>query len=190
MRREWLVRSALALAMLVATSAQAQVFTPTFTSPRMVNEVAVNLNDGPGDLGVEGMWRGGPIGLRVGYVDWRGGLLSIGGEYRNPLPMAGAPLGLGFTLGAQALFGDDNALGFQGGLTAGHTFMGQGLAFTPYIHPRIGLINHPGGSDNFEIEVLAEVGFDIEFWTNLLLHFGASLDGVGSNWGVSLGWRR
>jgi hypothetical protein len=190
MKRYWLVRAVVGVAMLTATSVQAQVFTPTFTSPRMVNELAVNLNDGPGDLGVEGMWRGGPLGLRVGYVDWYDGLLSIGGEFRNPLPMAGVPLGLALTLGGQALFGDSNAVGLQGGVTAGYTFIGSGLAFTPYLHPRIGLINGIGGDDDFELEVLADVGFDLEFWTNLLVHFGVKLDDIGSNWGVSIGWRR
>jgi hypothetical protein len=71
---------------LVAAGVEAQMFTPTFTSPRLLNEMGVYVNDGPGDISVEGIWRGGPLGLRVGFVDWQGGLLSLGAEYRMPMP--------------------------------------------------------------------------------------------------------
>lgn len=170
--------------------AEAQVFTPTYQSPRLINDLGVYLSDGPGDLAIEGIWRGGPLGLRVGFVDAAGGLLSIGGELRNPLPVTGAPLGLAFTAAAQGLIGgDDNAVGLQGGLTAGYTFRPQGAAFTPYIHPRLGVINH-FGSEDFEVDLLADVGVDVEFWNNLILRFGVSLDDVGPNWGVGLSIRQ
>jgi hypothetical protein len=178
------------LLLLGAVPAQAQVFTPTFQSPRLINDVGIYLADGPGDLALEGIWRGGPLGLRVGFVDAAGGLLSIGGELRNPLPLTGAPLGLAFTAAAQGLVGgDDSAVGLQAGLSAGYTFRPQGAAFTPYIHPRIGLVNRLGPED-LTVKALADVGADIEFWNNLVLRFGVSLDNVGSSWGVGLALRQ
>lgn len=178
------------LGLLVAATAHAQVFTPTYTSPRLVNEVGFYLSDGPGDLGLEGIWRGGPLGLRVGFMDSGDGLLSLGGELRNPLPMAGAPLGLAFTLGAQGLLGDRSALGIQGGVSAGYTFRGDGMAFTPYLHPRIGLLDELGPGEELSIKPLADLGLDVEFYTNLLIHLGVKLDNVGSSWGLGLAWRR
>jgi hypothetical protein len=177
--------------LLVAGTVQAQVFTPTFTSPRLLNEVGIYLSDGPGDLTVEGIWRGGPLGLRVGFVDGWGGLLSVGGEVRTPLVIEGAPLGLAFVAGAQGVMGDASGVGVQAGLSAGYTFRGTGAVFTPYMHPRIGAVNRIGGNDDMELEIMADVGLDVEFWNNLLLRLGINFGGgPGSAWGVGLGWRR
>jgi hypothetical protein len=177
--------------LLLAGAVQAQVFTPTYTSPRLLNEVGIYLNDGPGDLTVEGIWRGGPLGLRVGYVDGWGGLLSVGGEVRTPLVIEGAPLGLAFVAGAQGLMGDESAVGVQAGLSAGYTFRGTGAVFTPYMHPRIAAVNGLGGDDDMEIELMADVGLDVEFWNSLLLRLGINFgSGPGSAWGVGIGWRR
>jgi hypothetical protein len=181
---------ALTLAVASAGTAYAQVFTPTFTSPRLVNEFGIHLSDGPGDLAVEGIWRGGPLGLRVGYADVAGGALSVGGEFRSPLQITGAPLGLALTLGAQGLIGDANAIGIQGGLTAGYTFRGQGMAITPYMHPRVAMIDGFGANDDWEFEVLADIGADLELHTNMIIRLGINLSNIGSNWGVGLAWRR
>jgi hypothetical protein len=181
---------ALALALVFAGTSQAQVFTPTYTSPRLLDEFSFAVADRPGDVALEGLWRGGPLGVRVGYTDMEGGLLSVGGELRNQIPMPGAPVGLAFTAGAQGMFGDENAIGFQTGLSAGHTFVGTGLAVTPYIHPRVGLINS-FAMDSYEVRALADAGVDVEFHNNLLVRFGANIgENVGSNWGVGVGWRR
>jgi hypothetical protein len=188
--RKYSFAAAAALCLAVASPATAQIFTPTFTSPRLLNEVGVAVSDGPGDLALEGIWRGGPLGLRVGFVDAHDGLLSISGEMRSPLPMAGAPVGLAFTAAAQGLIGDVNAAGVQGGLTAGYTFMGSGMAFTPYLHPRIGMVRPLGRNRDWGLEVLADVGADLEFYNNLVLRLGVNLGDVGSGWGVALGWRR
>lgn len=180
--------SALVLALLFTGTAHAQVFTPTYTSPRLVNEFGVNVSDSPGNMTVEGLWRGGPLGLRVGYAGGVG-LLSIGGEVRSPVPIPNAPVGLAFTAGAQGLLGDQNAVGVQAGLSAGYTFSGPGVAFTPYLHPRIGLVNDLP-QDEFELRALADAGVDVEFWNNLLVRFGVNLGDVGANWGLGVGWRR
>jgi hypothetical protein len=176
----------------LAGTAQAQVFTPTLQSPRLVNEMSIYVGDGPGDLAIGGIWRGGPLGLRLGYVDGWGGLLSVGAELRNPIPVANAPLGLAFTASGEALVGDETGLGFQAGLSAGYTFHSTGLAFTPYLHPRAALVRRPGiRNEDLRFEVLADVGGDIEFHNNILVHFGIRLDNnVGSNFGIGIGVRR
>jgi hypothetical protein len=176
---------------LFTAALHAQVFTPTYTSPRLLNEIGIYLSDGPGDVTVEGIWRGGPLGLRVGFVDAHGGLLSIGGEVRTPLVVQGAPLGLAFVVGAQGIIGDVSGAGVQAGLSAGYTFRGTGMVFTPYMHPRIGAVNNLGGSSDMELELMADVGLDVEFHTNLLLRLGINFGGgPGSAWGVGIGWRR
>jgi hypothetical protein len=177
------------LLIVAAVPAQAQVFTPTYTSPRLVNELGVYVSDGPGDLAIEGIWRGGPLGLRVGFVDANDNLLSVGAEIRSSLPVEGAPLGLALTAGIQGLVGDESALGIQGGLSAGYTFLSPGLAITPYLHPRLAAVK-PYASDDFDFELLADVGVDLEVSPRLLLRFGVALDDVGANWGVGFGWRR
>jgi hypothetical protein len=178
------------LPLLLAGGAQAQVFTPTFTSPRLLNELGVYLSDGPGDLSVEGIWRGGPLGLRVGFSDVADGALLVGGEIRSPLAITGAPLGLAFIAGAQGVIGDADAVGVQAGLTAGYTFRAPGMAITPYMHPRVGMVNGFGRNDDWDFEVMADIGADLEFATNLILRLGINLGDVGADWGVGLGWRR
>jgi hypothetical protein len=192
------------LAALAADAAEAQVFTPTYTSPRLLNEIGIHLSDGPGDLAVEGIWRGGPLGLRVGFVDTKERHLSIGGELRSLLEIPDVPLGLAFTAGAQGLIGDNGGVGVQAGLTAGHTFRGATLAFTPYMHPRIGMfrqigrsgpvplggIGRSGPADDWHVELKADVGADFEFHPNIVARLGINVGGVGAGWGVGLAWRR
>jgi hypothetical protein len=178
------------LTVVCFSGASAQVFTPTFTSPRLINEIGVHLSDGPGDLAIEGIWRAGPLGLRVGWVDAADGAFSVGGEVRSPLYVDGAPLGLAFVAGGQALLGDLDAAGLQAGLSAGYTFMGTGLAVTPYMHPRVAMVRSLGDNGDWDFEVLADVGVDAELWTRMLVRLGVNLTDIGSNWGVGLSWRR
>lgn len=170
------------------TAAEAQVFTPSFTSPRLTNDVGIYLSD-IGDLGIEGIWRGGPLGLRLGFVDAVDDLLSVGAELRTPIAVTTAPVGLAFTAAAQGLFGDANAFGAAVGLSAGATFAGSGVAFTPYIHPRIGFVDRGGASD-MDVELLAEIGADVEMTNNLIVRFGVNIGDVGADWGLGLAWRR
>jgi hypothetical protein len=188
--KRFLVSTLAGLALVFAAgTAQAQVFTPTFQSPRLTNDLGLYINNGPGDLGIEGIWRGGPLGLRVGYVDAGDGMLSVGGELRNPIRIANAPLGLAFTLGVQGLIGDNSAIGAQGGLTAGYTFTPEGVAITPYVHPRIGIVDCGSNCDT-EVKALADLGVDVEFYNNLIFRLGFALDDVGADFGFGLAIRR
>lgn len=198
MNRHWILRGAAALAFcaLFAGTAAAQVFTPTFMSPTRGSNVGIYFSDVDfGDFALEGIWRQSArtydLGLRAGVVDVGDLSLTVGGEVRAPIVLAGAPIGLAFTAGGQAVVGDASGLGVQAGFTAGHTFRPEGanFTFTPYIHPRLALLNSLGGADEFDAEVLADLGFDLAFAPNLMFRFSAGL-GDGPDWGLGVAWRR
>jgi hypothetical protein len=183
---------ALALALLPHAVA-AQVFTPTYMGPRQGGSLGVYLADyDPGDLAVEGILRQGfgtfDLGLRGGVVDAGGSLLTIGGEYRNPLALGTAPVDIAVTGGAQALIGDSDWLGLQAGLTIGSTFRAPSLAFSPYVHPRIAFVEGPG-DDGFEGDLLAEIGADFDFASRLAIRLAIGLDDTGADWGIGISWR-
>jgi hypothetical protein len=178
------VAGALAMA---AGAADAQVFTPSYQAPVVMNDLGVYLSDGPGDLTLEGIWRGGPLGLRVGYVDAADGLLSLGADARMPLA---APIDIAFTAGAQGLIGDADAVGVQAGLSIGERFVNPGVALTPYIHPRIALIDGFAEDDDFEAELIADLGLDAEFASSLILRISVGLGDDSPGVGVGLAWRR
>ena len=175
-----------------AAEAGAQVFTLPFQPPRISNDVGVYVNDGPGDLAIEGILRRGALGLRVGFADVAdGGALLAGIDYRSPLRLAGtAPVDLALTLGGQAMLGDADGFGAQVGLSLGYTFTSPELTVTPYLHPRLAVVKLDTGAedDEAELEALADLGIDLGFSPNLALRFGANL-GEGANWAVGLAWR-
>lgn len=188
MRRAILTTASAAAALVLsANAAQAQVFTPSYQAPVVMNDLGVYLSSGPGDMALEGVYRTGPIGLRAGYVDARDGLLSLGGEVRLPIT---APIGLAFTAGAQGLLGNEDAIGLQAGLSIGQRFVNPGVALTPYIHPRIAFIEGIDPDSEFESEVLAELGLDAEFAGNLILRVSVGLSDETPDVGVGLAWRR
>jgi hypothetical protein len=192
-----LIAASLALGAVFAAGAEAQVFTPTFLSPVPSNDFGVYVSDWDGGLGVEGIWRrqsrgGSNLGLHAGYVDLGDGSLSIGLDMRNPVVLAGAPIGLAFTVGGQAVIGDETFLGGQVGFTAGQALPAGGMTVTPYIHPRLaigtGFIGGEGDNE-FEVDVLADVGVDLDFASGVALRLGANL-GDGANWGLGVAFRR
>lgn len=188
MKKSWILPAAVAGAVAMgAEVADAQVFTPSYQAPVVMNDLGIYLSDGPGDLALEGIYRAGPIGLRVGFVDAADDLISIGGEFRSPIS---APIDLAFTAGAQGLIGDFDAIGVQAGLSIGERFVNPGVALTPYIHPRIALIDGLATEDDFEAELLAELGLDAEFSGNLILRLSVGLSDESPDVGVGLAWRR
>jgi hypothetical protein len=175
-----------------AGEAGAQVFTLPFQAPRISNDVGVYVNDGPGDLAIEGILRRGALGLRLGFADVAdGGALLAGVDYRRPLGLAGTePIDLALTLGGQAMLGDADGFGAQVGLSLGYTFTSPELTVTPYLHPRLAVVKIDTGADDdeAELEAMADLGIDLGFSPNLALRFGANL-GEGANWGIGLAWR-
>jgi hypothetical protein len=188
-KKTWILPAAVAGALsLGAQAADAQVFTPSYQAPVVMNDLGIYLSDGPGDMALEGIYRSGPLGLRVGFVDAADDLLSIGGEVR--MPLESMPVDVAFTAAAQGLIGDLDAIGVQGGLSIGKRFVNPGAAFTPYIHPRIALIDGFATDDDFEAELLAELGLDAEFSNNLILRLSIGLSDETPDVGIGLAWRR
>ena len=198
------ITAALALpAALLAGTAQAQVFSPPFMSPVPTSDFGIYVSD-VGSLAVEGIWRrisrGGDVGLRAGYADRRDGALMVGIEMRNPVVLAGAPIGLAFTAGGQGVIGEDPLIGGQVGFTAGQPLPAGTFTVTPYIHPRLALLARPGGGDSdgdgvddqeeIELDVLADVGADVTFLSGVSLRIDFNLTGPGASWGLGMAWRR
>lgn len=141
-------------------------------------------------LHLEGSWRrsfgGYGLGFRGGYSDAGDGALTLGIEYVNPLALAGAPpVDVALTLAGQVLAGDAEAFGAQVGLDFGYVFATPDLNIVPYIHPRLAIVDV---GDEAELEVLADVGVNLDFRPDLSFRFGANL-GQGTDWGVGLAWR-
>jgi hypothetical protein len=194
MKRTVLAVLTLGMAIAVAAPAAAQVFTPTYQAPRSSSDVGIYLSDGPGDLAVEGVLRRGfggyDIGLRAGIADTPDDLsVMLGADLRNPLSVGTAPIDLAFTAGIQALLGDLNRLGLQGGLSIGHTFLPGEFSFTPYIHPRAALVDRGGPDDDLDFDLLADLGFDVGMASGLILRVGINLAAPAADWGIGLAWR-
>lgn len=182
-----------AIAIAIAPEvAGAQIFTPTFLSPRAGGSVGGYLSD-IGDFGAEGILRsdfgGYDLGIRAGIIDGADADVTLGAEYRNPIVLGSAPLDLAVTAGAQAVFGGSDIWGAQVGLSLGATVVPGAFSLTPYIHPRVAFVDYGAASD-LEAELLGEVGVDIGFAEGLAVRFAAALDDVGADWGVGLAWSR
>jgi len=186
--------AALAVVVLAAAPARAQVFTLPFQSTeRGGTDIGIYLSDGPGDLAIEGIWRrpfaSGDLGLRAGFADLDDGELLLGADWRQPLALGTQPIDLSLTFGAQAALGGVDALGGQVGVVFGHTFVEEGLHVTPFVHPRLALTGDLNGDGETELDVLADIGAEFRFAPNLSLRVGANL-GSGADWGIGLAWRR
>lgn len=194
MKRSWWGAAALAVAMgATAPAVEAQVFTPTFMAPRVSNDVGIYYSD-RGDFALEGILRtgfsGSNVGLRLGVVDPGGAsdeLISLGAELRSPIAAGSAPLDLAFIGGVQALLGDAEAFGIQGGVSLGATFTDPGFAITPYLAPRLALVDV---GDDSDVDVLLDLGIDLAFSPALAVRFGAGLGENQADWGLGLSWRR
>lgn len=178
-------------AFLATAPAQGQVFTPTYMAPAAAADVGVYFSEGPGDFAVEGIWRGNygghNLGLRGGIADTDDISLLVGLDYRKPI-LQRDPLDVSLSAGVQGFFGDFSGFGFMLGLPLGHTWDMEEIALTPYVHPRIGLIDVPGGDTELDLELLADFGLDVRLASNVELRFAFPLDSY-ADWGVGFAWR-
>lgn len=186
-----------ALALLAPGAAQAQIFTPSLAAPVRSSDTGLYLTDGFGTsdgLAVEGIWRRGfgiyDLGLRAGLGEALGGLVAVvGADYRNPLELGSAPLAIAATGGAQAALGEASGFGLSAGLSLGGTFRPDGLAITPYLHPRIALVETLRAEDDPGLEILADVGVDLEFGTGWIARLGLGLGSPTADFSLGLAWR-
>jgi hypothetical protein len=186
------IRLAFVVAVLLsAREASAQVFTPSFMAPGLSSDVGVYLSDGPGSFSVEGIWRRTfgdyDLGLRGGVADTDELSVLFAAEYRNPLD-AGAPIDLSVTGAAQGVIGGRSGIGIVAGLSIGESFGGPDVMVTPYLHPRVGIVDGFGARD-FELELLADVGIDIRFSPELEFRLGIGIDNNATGFGVGFSWR-
>ena len=65
----------------------------------------------------------------------------------------------------------------------------SGLRITPYVHPRVAIVSAIGEGSDAELDVLADVGVDLDFTPNLSLRLGVNL-GNGADWGIGVALRR
>lgn len=184
------------LALACAAPAGAQVFTPTYMTPYPGSELGVYASDGPGELALEGAWRrmtagGADIGIRAGFADLAQGALLLGLEVRNPVILAGSPIGLAFTAGAQAAVGDQVGFGAQAGFTAGHAIAGGNVRVTPYIHPRLAVVSEPQPlrQTDLELQVRADAGVDVAMEGGFSFRLAVNI-GEGARFGGGVAFRQ
>lgn len=202
-----------AVALLGPSAAQAQAWSyPSFQPPTIVDrEFNFAVADADGTSLIF-QWREGiaprsQFGLDVGYSDPDGrnsdGVFIIGGSYAFQMIRERADLPLDFLLTTGLGIGitdGGNLLRVPVGVSVGHTFeLDQGLALTPYAHPRLS-IDHcgdcgpPDDDSRTELGVDFDLGVDFRVNQSLSLRFsallgGSELFGNQDGIGLSLAWR-
>ena len=161
-------------ALAAAKPAAAQAWdAPSFMPSHPVDELgAFALNPPFSDFGVMGLWRqSGDLGLgvRAGIVDLElgGTAFVVGSEFFAPLLRAtpASPLEAMLVLGAGATFEEGILARIPVGLSVGGRFGGENgeLAFSPYVHPRLGLeILANDGESETELAFAVDFGVDVE----------------------------
>jgi hypothetical protein len=175
-----------------ARSLNAQVAweAPMMASPRAPAGLGIYLGDLAGaDIGVVGTWRGNsPIEFRFGIADRDPGdnISGLFGLTYNDIlarESGDLPFDVGWFAGGGVGFGDWALLTFPVGLSAAHTFSGDGITFTPYVAPRLFLDaalgdddNDLGGDDDeVDLGFAVDLGLDLGIRRGWTLRFGASL---------------
>lgn len=189
----------LAAALLPAAprSAAAQIFTPAFLAPVRGADTGIHLEDGfsgSDGIAVELIWRRGygayDLGLRGGIADQgEGAGILLGADYRNPLEIDVAPLAVAITGGAQVVVGEESGFGVDAGVTVGSTFTFPQLAVTPFLHPRLGLVDGVRAGDELGLEVLADVGAEVTFAPNFVARLSLGFGDPTASFGIGLAWR-
>jgi hypothetical protein len=192
MRRMGSVGLLLAVLLVLPMAARAQVApeSPLLLPPAPGSGLGIFLMETwGGGLGVLGTWRAPTTnwGLRLGIAEDSGpdddiaafgGLDFMGRVNRSTTEL---PLDIDWLVGAFLSIGDDLWLSIPFGITAGHTFRGQGADFVPFVTPRVVLdgffVDNDGAGDDseFDFDFAADLGLDIRFRRNLTLRFAASL---------------
>jgi len=207
-------RLAVALAVLtglcvVAPAAQAQAYNyPSMQTPRASQrDYSAAIVGGSGTTLLfqwrEGAGSGMHWQLDAGLADPRGStdpLLFVGGSFAREMLRATTdqPLDVLFTVGAGAAIGGDaSAFRIPVGASLGHTFeLDQGMAITPYVHPRVSLdfCGDCGARDNgrSSLSLNFDLGADFQATKNFGVRVAASFSGsdvVGSDETFAIGFR-
>lgn len=201
-----LTRAALAAAALAvagAAEAGAQTFYPAFQPPRTVaREYTFAVADGDGLTALLFQWREGwsptsQFAFEGGIADPAGDgdvSLLLGATYGRQLARAtnDLPLDILLTLGGNTMIGDTFVLEVPVGVSVGHRFpLDQGLAITPYVHPRLALqyVSVDDESDT-DLGVAFDIGVDFEVSSRLSIRGALTFgDDDGDAIGIGLSWR-
>ncbi len=194
------------LAVSIASSARAQAWAyPAFQPPRITSR---EFNFGVADAGNAGttllfQWReqvGAPnqLSLDAGLADpdrpHSDAMVFVGGQYARQLARSSAemPLDFLFTFGAYLAAGDYRLFRMPVGVSVGHRFdLGDGMALTPYVHPRVSVDVRSGRGDNSDLNVDFDLGGSFEITRSLAVRAGVLLtgsEGWDDGFGISLAW--
>ena len=203
--------AAFAATAVAASDLGAQAWSyPSFQQPRVVER---EFNFGVADAGGTALifqWREGlsprsQWGLDAGFADRDGddgdGVFILGGSFAYQITQARDDLPLDFLLTTGIGIGitdPGNLLRIPVGVSVGHEFeLEQGMALTPYVHPRLSIdyCGDCGGGDDSETELGVDFDIGVNFRINqtLALRFsalfgGSDLFGDKDGIGLSLAW--
>ena len=194
--------------MFAAAPAAAQaVGYPSFQPPMVVDrEYAVGVAGGDAGTSLVFQWR--EAWSAVSHLSFDGGLYDPKGDNTDVKLLLGAgyarqltrstedlPLDLLLTAGAYTALADPVILQVPIGISAGHRFeLDQGMAITPYLHPRVALsyVSSTGasGDSNSDIGISFDIGANYEVTRRLSLR-GALTFGDNNNDGIgfAVAWR-
>jgi hypothetical protein len=170
----------LALAALLAASAlplkaQTAWDSPLLLPPRAPDGLGIFLTDmHAGGIGLLATWQSPAwnYGLRAGVSEGPGGsdLAVFGGiDYSGIVNRATAdfPVDIDWVFGAGIGISDGARVSFPLGLSAGHSFQGDGARFTPFLTPRVvldayfGRERGDGRSEGAELAFATDLGLDL-----------------------------
>jgi hypothetical protein len=197
---------ALALSVLIpgATSdAQAWAY-PSFQPPRLTpreyNFGLANSDNGGTSLVFQWREQAGPVSqfsFDVGIADPEGresDIVAFGGvgfARRLGSPTDDVPIEFLWTVGAYLAIGNDFFFRVPLGLSLGHRFDLDGMALTPYLHPRLSLdfCDDCGGTD---LGITFDLGANFEVSRTVAIRAAAFFSGSdsfdGDGFGISLAW--
>lgn len=207
------IAALVAASVIGATRLDAQAWSyPSFQTPTTsVRDFSVGAS-AAGDAGTSlvGQWREGidtrsHFGVDFGLADPKAGSskLLVGGSYAYKLADARAdqPLDFLLTAGLYGAFGGGSTLfRIPFGVSVGHRFpLDQGLAITPYVHPRVSIdaYRYSSGGDHHsdsQLGVDFDVGASLELTPQIAVRgsavFSGSDTGRGSDngFGIALTW--
>ncbi|MEO5511566.1 MAG: hypothetical protein ABIV28_01670 [Longimicrobiales bacterium] len=196
-----MVAAAVTFALAAPMAASAQAWdSPLLMPPNMAEEFGIYLVDvHAGGVGVMGTWRatGYNFGLRAGVAERDdagigifGGIDYIGTINRSTDEF---PLDIDWVLGVGVGIGDGLRISAPLGLTGGHSFVGEGATFTPYVTPRVVLdaFTNSDTHDGLSLGFALDLGLDLKFASKMggplggtLIRFGGT---IGDRSAVALG---
>ncbi len=201
----------LSASLAAAPTARAQAWNyPSFQIPRVVSrDFNFGLADG-GNPGTsllvqwhEGMSARTQLSLDGGFADPQGvgsdNVVFVGGQFAHVLASESAEMPLDFllTAGLNAAFVNTFTLvRIPVGVSIGHRFpLEQGMAITPYVHPRLSIdvCGDCAGPDNSKVGISFDVGASFEVNRQIALRASAMFGGSDflandSAFGISLAW--